>query len=739
MDPTATPTASPTPAPTATPTPAPTVNLCLGVVCTQQTCRTTPACDITDGQCKDDLVTDGTTCNDGDVGTANDMCQTGVCQGTDRCQGVTCPASATCQTSNGCARETGTCSFSNVVDGTSCDDGFVDTVNDLCSSGACVGTDPCSGVTCNPSSGCVTSACARQQVSPFGSSCVETNKADGSACEDALGEATTDSCSAGVCVGVAVAPQITAGLADLSVQYGAQLLLFVGVNFGVTHRWTVDGVAASSGDDSLSLQINYATSTFAVAFTSTSSGGSASSSATVTVAAPSSSDTPPVGTEYITIGVTLTGVVDEATISTIALTTCIASVAEAQNGPGDTITLDTSRSDPNVFVTTIRQRFAVADITAKSTALGTLVNGNGGNDFVGLVSDCLFPSASRASLFQLDLVPPPTVTPTVTPAVAPTAAPTAVLTDSPTAAPTTCADGSQLCCFEPSVAGYPTVFVHRIEDVRGDEAGGVHACAARCRANTDCRTFVHRPADAPLNLDNVCMIQTAAPSSLELAVSQGWQRRFNVYAAKSECAETPASGAVMACFEPAVPGYRTVFTSDLRKVLGAVVRAVEDCAELCKADTRCHGFNYGTAVATANAQASCNTVSTTSAALELQTNRGWQSRFSFYNLRSECSATPAAVLCFGTPAPGYINWDKSSMNVVGNPAGFGGTAAGCGAQCRANTQCRSFTFRADLGAGKPAACLLFDTESTNLAVLSNLAWHRTYAIYDELVSCDLSN
>ena len=252
------------------------------------------------------------------------------------------------------------------------------------------------------------------------------------------------------------------------------------------------------------------------------------------------------------------------------------------------------------------------------------------------------------------------------------------------------------------------------------------------------------------------MIQAAPPAFLALSSSESWQPRFRVYAAKSECAENskeiPAPGTVMGCFEPAVPGYRTVFTFELQKVLGAVVRAVESCAQVCKADINCQGFNYG--APTATAQASCNTVSTTSAALELQTNQGWQSRFSFYNVRSECAATlaavtpaavtpaavtPVAVPCFGTPVPGYINWAESSINAIGKPTGFSGTAAGCGTHCRANAQCRSFTFRADLGVGKPATCLLFNTESTNLAVISNFAWHRTYAIFDALASCDLSD
>ena len=142
-------------------------------------------CDANDGQCYSTPVDDGTACNDGDEATESDSCAAGVCLGVDRCLGVSCPAQ-TCATGT-C--NLGTCEYTEDADGASCDDGFTDTVNDACSNGVCLGSNPCNGVECIPSSQCVLSSCGVVEDPPgtFVSSCIESDRNDGSTCEDALG------------------------------------------------------------------------------------------------------------------------------------------------------------------------------------------------------------------------------------------------------------------------------------------------------------------------------------------------------------------------------------------------------------------------------------------------------------------------------------------------------------------------------------------------------------------------
>jgi hypothetical protein len=101
-------------------------------------------------------VADGTGCNDGSACTANDACHSGVCSGT----AVQCPGSisscmaATCQPNTGCG-------FTNVANGTACNDGDACTTGSTCQTGVCGGGSPltCGGPsqTCEPNSGsCVT-------------------------------------------------------------------------------------------------------------------------------------------------------------------------------------------------------------------------------------------------------------------------------------------------------------------------------------------------------------------------------------------------------------------------------------------------------------------------------------------------------------------------------------------------------------------------------------------------------
>lgn len=97
----------------------------------------------------DRIVTDA-----GVEATDNDACSAdGECVGVDFCDGVTCIAASDCHSIGPCSH--GECPESVVlVDGTSCDDGNEQTVQDTCTAGACAGLDLCAGVVCTAASQC---------------------------------------------------------------------------------------------------------------------------------------------------------------------------------------------------------------------------------------------------------------------------------------------------------------------------------------------------------------------------------------------------------------------------------------------------------------------------------------------------------------------------------------------------------------------------------------------------------
>ena len=93
-------------------------------------------CNGATGLCEAVAVNEGDPCNDTDLCTVNDVCVGGVCGGSPRdCSSL----NSTCSLGI-CNVSTGRCDRSNINDGLACDDGFVCTNNDLCSSGFCTGT-----------------------------------------------------------------------------------------------------------------------------------------------------------------------------------------------------------------------------------------------------------------------------------------------------------------------------------------------------------------------------------------------------------------------------------------------------------------------------------------------------------------------------------------------------------------------------------------------------------------------
>eukprot|EP01061_Rhynchopus_euleeides_P008722 TRINITY_DN1787_c0_g4_i7.p1 TRINITY_DN1787_c0_g4~~TRINITY_DN1787_c0_g4_i7.p1 ORF type:complete len:427 (+),score=81.12 TRINITY_DN1787_c0_g4_i7:179-1282(+) len=119
------------------------------------------------GICDQDWCTtlpDGAPCDDLIFYTHNDTCTGGLCAGIDRCVGVTCTPSSVCVTSicHGPSLECLEHPDPQIPDGTMCDDHDSATVDDVCTAGVCKGIDKCAGKVCTASSPCKTSSCNPQ-------------------------------------------------------------------------------------------------------------------------------------------------------------------------------------------------------------------------------------------------------------------------------------------------------------------------------------------------------------------------------------------------------------------------------------------------------------------------------------------------------------------------------------------------------------------------------------------------
>ena len=178
------------------------VDHCIGVTCTaSDQCHLAGTCvNHATGTCSNPNAPDGTTCNDGNPDTVGDQCSGGLCAGVDHCIGVTCTASDQCHVAGTCVNHTtGACSNPNAPNGTTCDDGDPNTVGDQCSGGLCGGVDHCIGVTCTASDQChVAGACVDHATG----ACSNPNAPDGTTCNDGKPDTVDDQCSGGLCAGV---------------------------------------------------------------------------------------------------------------------------------------------------------------------------------------------------------------------------------------------------------------------------------------------------------------------------------------------------------------------------------------------------------------------------------------------------------------------------------------------------------------------------------------------------------
>jgi hypothetical protein len=115
---------------------------CVDGVCCKTTAKATScgqcqACNVGGslGKC---APTSGGSCDDHDACTQTDTCQAGVCKGSNP---IVCTASDQCHVAGTCDPSSG-CSNPAAPDGTGCDDGNVCTQTDTCQTGVCTGANP---------------------------------------------------------------------------------------------------------------------------------------------------------------------------------------------------------------------------------------------------------------------------------------------------------------------------------------------------------------------------------------------------------------------------------------------------------------------------------------------------------------------------------------------------------------------------------------------------------------------
>jgi MYXO-CTERM domain-containing protein len=148
-------------------------------------CHDPGVCDPATGTCTNPLKANGSSCNDSNLCTQTDICQAGVCTGSNP---VVCPTPDQCHDPGTCAPATGMCTNPPKADGTACNDSDMCTTMDRCMAGTCVtggaldcnDNNNCTTDTCVAASGCVRTAVV---------GCVPT---DGGVV-DAGTDATTDS------------------------------------------------------------------------------------------------------------------------------------------------------------------------------------------------------------------------------------------------------------------------------------------------------------------------------------------------------------------------------------------------------------------------------------------------------------------------------------------------------------------------------------------------------------------
>eukprot|EP01062_Namystynia_karyoxenos_P067827 TRINITY_DN6192_c0_g1_i1.p1 TRINITY_DN6192_c0_g1~~TRINITY_DN6192_c0_g1_i1.p1 ORF type:complete len:760 (+),score=161.35 TRINITY_DN6192_c0_g1_i1:84-2282(+) len=142
--------------------------------------------------CTTKAKADGTWCNDKDPATEHDKCVSGVCKGDDLCDAVLfCPEPKdACHKQGTCSG--GICQDDVVEDGTPCDDNNPDTQDDKCAQGYCAGSITCNGEECKPQH------CSVVQCGVGGQCLDAEPAPDGTPCSDNNPVTTDDKCVKGL-------------------------------------------------------------------------------------------------------------------------------------------------------------------------------------------------------------------------------------------------------------------------------------------------------------------------------------------------------------------------------------------------------------------------------------------------------------------------------------------------------------------------------------------------------------
>jgi hypothetical protein len=168
-------------------------------------------------------LSDGTPCDDGNACTSGEQCQGGVCTGGTL---TTCTALDQCHAVGVCNPYTGLCSNPYRVNGTTCDDGQACTVNDVCAAGLCMGQnkvctalDQCHDVgTCDAATGlCGNPVSPDTRTCDDGKGCTTSDHCTAGVCGGTLVTCPTGSCiePGGTC------PAAGAPVAQLLIDAGA--------------------------------------------------------------------------------------------------------------------------------------------------------------------------------------------------------------------------------------------------------------------------------------------------------------------------------------------------------------------------------------------------------------------------------------------------------------------------------------------------------------------------------------
>jgi len=153
-------------------------------------CHLAGTCDPAIGVCSNPAKPNKTVCNDGDACTLNDKCFFGACIGTPK----QCTALSQCYNAGICNQATGVCSNPMKPNETPCNDGNVCTLGEKCQNGSCgSGTQK----TCPPPDQCHNAGTC---IAPSGT-CSYPNKANGTSCNDSNVCSLWDQCLSGVCQG----------------------------------------------------------------------------------------------------------------------------------------------------------------------------------------------------------------------------------------------------------------------------------------------------------------------------------------------------------------------------------------------------------------------------------------------------------------------------------------------------------------------------------------------------------